>query len=365
MRKQILLLLTVGCLLAADEPKGRMEEEARSLSNRAARYILKGDYDKAIAACTKAIRLNPKDTQAYINRGSAYALKGEPAKAIADFDQAIRLDPNDATAYDDRAAAHAAQGDYAKAIKDYQAAMRVNPKKPAPYAHLADLRATCPKAELRDGKKAVQLATKACELTKWSDPISLAALAAAYAEVGDFQKAVKWQKKAVATSGPLVFKRKQDVEEDRQRLRRYEASRPYRRPMVNGGKPDAKDKDALQGTWRVLSAEAQGVTTPVDREFTLTFRGERLHQLDKQPNGADFQYSFKLDSAKDPKTIDMVITKAADEKDQREVGKKLFGIYALDGDKLRLCIGVAGRPTTFATRGKRDTVMLVLQRAKE
>jgi hypothetical protein len=40
---------------------------------------------------------------------------------------------------------------------------------------------------------------------------------------------VQWQKKAMEASGSLVVKRKQDVEESRQRLKQYEAGRPYRR----------------------------------------------------------------------------------------------------------------------------------------
>jgi formylglycine-generating enzyme required for sulfatase activity len=53
----------------------------------------KGEYDKAIADCTEAIRLDPKHVEAYHNRGVAYWNKGEYDKAIADFTEAIRLEP--------------------------------------------------------------------------------------------------------------------------------------------------------------------------------------------------------------------------------------------------------------------------------
>jgi tetratricopeptide (TPR) repeat protein len=59
-------------------------------------YGNKGEYDRAIADFTEAIRLDPKLATAYSNRGLAYEKKGGYDRAIADFNQAIRLNPNDA-----------------------------------------------------------------------------------------------------------------------------------------------------------------------------------------------------------------------------------------------------------------------------
>ena len=64
-------------------------------------------------------------------------------------------------------------------------------------ATLARFLATSTTDQLRDGKLAVELATKACELTQYKNPEVLDALAAAYAETGDFALASKWAQKAM------------------------------------------------------------------------------------------------------------------------------------------------------------------------
>ena len=46
--------------------------------------------------------------------------------------------------------------------------------------------ATSPDAKLRNGRRAIELATRACELTKYKAAYILSTLAAAYAETGDF-----------------------------------------------------------------------------------------------------------------------------------------------------------------------------------
>ena len=88
----------------------------------------KGEFDKAIADFTEAIRLDPRRAEAYWGRAHAYAKKGEFDKAIADFTEAIRLDPRHAEAYCGRAYAYAKKGEFDKAIADYTEAIRLNPK---------------------------------------------------------------------------------------------------------------------------------------------------------------------------------------------------------------------------------------------
>jgi tetratricopeptide (TPR) repeat protein len=94
--------------------------------NRGTTWSDKGELDRATADYTEAIRLNPEDADPYVNRGVAWKAKGELDRAIADYDQALRLDAKDQHAYVNRGAAWSDKGDLDRAIEDYAEAIRLN-----------------------------------------------------------------------------------------------------------------------------------------------------------------------------------------------------------------------------------------------
>lgn len=101
---------------------------ANAFINRGGAWVKKHAYDKAIADLDEAIRLNPRDTRAFYNRGVAWGEKGEMDKAIADFDEAIRLNPRNADAFYYRGFAWRAKGDMDRANADFAEAARLNPQ---------------------------------------------------------------------------------------------------------------------------------------------------------------------------------------------------------------------------------------------
>ena len=198
--------------------------DASTHNQRGVAYKARKQYDQAISNYNVALRLDPRLTDAYFNRGNAFKAKKDYDQAVGDYSQAIRLDPNWADAYFNRANAQRARKAYAEAVRDYREVVRLDPKDADAYDSLAWLLATCPEERIRDGKKAVEYATKACDLTSWKSSYFLATVAAAYAEDGDFEQAIHWQKKALQSS---QYER-EEGEAARQRLKLFESRRPYR-----------------------------------------------------------------------------------------------------------------------------------------
>jgi tetratricopeptide (TPR) repeat protein len=121
------------------------------------------------------------------------------------------------------------KGEYAKAVAEYQAASAIPafPITPNPILAVnnrAWVLATCPDAKVRDGAKAVELARQACERTDNLEGMYLDTLAAARAETGKFDEAVKAQEKALEDRSYA----KRYGDEGRARLKLYQQQKPFR-----------------------------------------------------------------------------------------------------------------------------------------
>jgi len=224
--------------------------------------LLKGEIEKAVAEYREAARLasnDPPEHRAWMHREIAYRfyLRGSLDLAIAETREAIRLDPTDDTdrlllgiTYHEQGKLSHAFSEYREAflrgarvyrwlpyallatgklddvLKTYREllseASKLGPNDASVFDQLAWTLATSTDVKLRDGKGAVEIATKACELIEWKNPALLGTLSAACAESGDFDAAVKWQTKAID-----LLSDQKEKEDYRKRLQLYEEKKPY------------------------------------------------------------------------------------------------------------------------------------------
>jgi tetratricopeptide (TPR) repeat protein len=162
----------------------------------------KGRSDEAMAHYEEAIRLQPYYADAYYNRGNVLFANGRVDDAIADWEKTLQIQPDDADAYTGLGNAVLRKGLLHEAMANYEKALALAPEDPHSRINIAWVLATAPDASIRDGRKAVEFAKKAVELSNTNDPKFLRALAAAYAEAGQFSEAIEvtQRAKAVATS---------------------------------------------------------------------------------------------------------------------------------------------------------------------
>ncbi len=137
---------------------------------RARLLAREGKYELATADCNWVLRKYPRFNDAALLRAEANAHLGRYTGSLQELDHVVRIRPP--------------LDSYARALRDRVWFL-----------------ATCPDASFRNGAQAVQDAKIACKLTSWNDESAIDTLAVAYAEVGDFDSAVRYAQQALAIKG--------------------------------------------------------------------------------------------------------------------------------------------------------------------
>lgn len=175
------------------------------LHDRAQSYKKLKKYDLALQDYTDSILINPY-AGAYFDRGALYHKLKRYDLAIADYSRTIEIKPH-AITYLYRGGAYAKQQKYSLAIPDFEESLNINnddlKSKTKALNSYAWLLTTAKDAKYRDVERAIVLATQAVKLANRKNAAHLDTLAAAYAEAGQFDKALNIQKEAVAVSESL------------------------------------------------------------------------------------------------------------------------------------------------------------------
>lgn len=200
--------------------------DVTALAFRGWAYRQKKSLDKALEDYGKCIELSPQQCAWRNNRALIWIEKKDYDKAIADYDESIRLLPNYGLAFRNRGNCWLKKKEYAKALQDFEKSVALSPDSPSAYNALAHLLATCPDKKFRDGDKALEAAKKANDLSGSKSGSILDTVAAAHAELGQFDDAIKYQERAFAD--PFYAKEKEKAEEARKRLQLYREKKPYR-----------------------------------------------------------------------------------------------------------------------------------------
>lgn len=182
------------------------------------------DFESAISDYSAVVRFTPNNADAWTDLAMAFNADQQYQSALDALAYALKINPRSSEAYSRRAQAHKAQKKYDLALADLNKALELKDDDSATYNQMAWFLATCPDPKVRDGKKAIEFSLKSCELSEWKDGEVIDTLAAAYAEAGDFKRAVEFENKAIALTKPDSDAMK-DV---RARLDLYEQRRPYR-----------------------------------------------------------------------------------------------------------------------------------------
>ncbi len=218
-----------------------------------------GRLDEAVARFRKSLQIDPYYRTAHVNLGKVYLEQGKPdratvhfrmavelddqdplghfelanvlfqqkmlAEAIAEFEKTLALDPQAIDAHLLLSKSLVMQGDFRSAVSQLRKAMSVDANNVRPIADLAWLLAICPQDDVRDGAEAVELARRACAVTRYRSPVLLNTLSAAYAEAGNFSEAIATANKALKLVDPQDKLQAQWI---RQSLECYQAGKPCR-----------------------------------------------------------------------------------------------------------------------------------------
>jgi spermidine synthase len=176
-----------------------------------------------------ALQRDPKSAKAFHLLGVIRGLQSRHSDAVEALQKAVDLAPEDATIHAELAVRLISVKRGGDATAHLREALRLEPQLSADRGNLlwannlAWILATDPDPRLRNGAEAVEWATKICELDGYKSLALLDTLAAAFAEAGRFDEAVRVSKRMLE----MTANRPQVAKNIAARLQLYQSSRPY------------------------------------------------------------------------------------------------------------------------------------------
>ena len=189
-------------------------------------YLIHGDVAEALEHLRQAIHINPQFAEGHFNLGMTLMHLGHPDQALPELETEVALEPRDAPGEEALAVVFDQLGNSSESLNHWRKTLAIEPQRSSALVGVAWLLATTPDAAIRNGPEAVTLATRARDLSSAEDPIVLDTLAAAYAETGQFLRALTIANRAF----DLADERKDEslANAIRSRMLLYEMNAPFR-----------------------------------------------------------------------------------------------------------------------------------------
>jgi tetratricopeptide (TPR) repeat protein len=185
-----------------------------------------GRLDESIDYLARSVEAMPDYADAHAYLALGYQRKEDWAGAERHFHRALELNPRCEEAFVGLGATRYGQGQMADAVAIWRQGLATHPDSVQLANNLAWCLATCPDAAVRDGAEAVRLAERVCQRAGNENPAVLDTLAAAYAEAGRMEDAVRTARRAIEIAeGREPSTLASAIGE---RLALYESGQPYR-----------------------------------------------------------------------------------------------------------------------------------------
>ncbi len=227
------LAVAVAQLGKAQEAIQALEQVLRlDPSNSAAHYNLgilfggRGEDEKALEYFRAAVDADPSNSVARIALANLLWRKRRCQEAIPHFEKFLATSPEHREARMSQAVCHAHLGEYAEARKLLEAGYEAFPQEPILQDAMIRVLAASPDASVRDGKRALEMAKRLT--AAFRRPETLESLAMAYAELGRFPEAIRYQREVIRAAEGEVPASLLDYLQSN--LRRYEQGKPCRTP---------------------------------------------------------------------------------------------------------------------------------------
>jgi tetratricopeptide (TPR) repeat protein len=191
-----------------------------------------GKVNEALAMIDQVIATDPNNWRSYFLKSAVLILAKREGEALKEIDTSINLARRSnvsagllAELYESKARSCIDYGRYDEAKKSLEQAVHLQPADPTTLNDLAWMLATSKDTRVRDGRRAVAIAKRACTLSDWKNAFSIDTLAAASATAGNFADAVKYQQLAISRLDADDRKTQQPGME--QRLRQYSSGQTF------------------------------------------------------------------------------------------------------------------------------------------